>query len=124
MTTFTTVGWWNNISFNSLSNSFVLDKLSKLKKCPRVRASSFSLSSWLLISIFSNASKIFKCNDAVSLKCISYYCLADDMVDMTLKPSLFPRQQFQQLPTSTSATARAFRGFLLARRVRRQEGSS
>ncbi len=115
MASLTAVPWWHCQNFNSVNQAFVSKKSTQLIKCPIIRTSPFSLISWLLISSSSNTCQVFNTDQAIRLFGIENNSFANDMVNMALKSSLFPRQPFQQLPTSTSTTARAFRGAFLER---------
>ena len=130
MTGLRTVSWRNWDYFNSLDRSFVFEKSTKLIECPGVRASALRLASGLLIGSIPNTSQIFDSHEAIRFFGIENYGFADDMVGMTLESSFLARRSstsfrrcyrngeslqrlFQQCATSTSATACAFRGFLL-----------
>jgi len=113
MTSLTAITRTDRKYLDPINQSFVLKKSTKLVESPRIRASSFSLVSRLLISSFSNASQIFNSNNTIRLFSTQNYRFTDDMVDMALKSFLLTRQPFQQCATSASATACAFRGFLL-----------
>ena len=113
MTGLRTVSWRNRQYFDPVNQSLVFEESTKLIKCPRIRASSFSLCSGLGIGSFSDASQIFNSNNAIRLFGTQNYGFADDMINMALKSFLPPRQPFQQLSASSATTACAPLGAFL-----------
>ena len=82
-------------------------------KTPRVTSTPFSFCSRQLVSSFADTTKVFKCNDLAIGFSLLHQLIADCMILMGLKTSLFTGQLFQQFPTTSTGTACAFRGFLL-----------
>ena len=113
MTGLRTVSWRNWNYLYPVNQSFVFEESTKLIESPRIRASSLSFRSWLLVGFVSNARQIFNSNNTIRLFGTQNNGFANDMIDMALKSFLSPRQPFQQLPASSATTACAFRGAFL-----------
>ena len=101
--------------FNTRLNTLVLKKLSKLIKCPRVRASTLCFMARLLIGSISNARQVFNSDKATRLHRILNDCSTNRVVQPRLISSLPPRQPFQDISNSSSSSSCAFRDFCLER---------
>ena len=60
MASLAAVPWWNCNNLNSINQSLVLQKSTKLVESPRVRTETLFFASWLLISVFSNSCQVFQ----------------------------------------------------------------
>ena len=102
-------------NLNPCLDSFVLQKESKLVKCPRVGASTLCFVSGLSVGSVSNSSQVLNRNNRFLRLGLVDDGSTDIVVKPRLKPLFFPRQPFQQPTTSPSTASCAFRGLFLNR---------
>lgn len=91
---------WHGNHFNPCFNSLVFQEESKLIKCPGVRTSTLCLISGLSVGSVADTCQVFNGNNSFLRLGLVNNGSADSVVKPRLKPLLFPRQPFEQLPTS------------------------
>ena len=106
---------WHGNYLNSSLDSLVLQKESKLKKCPTVGTSPLCSASGLSVGSVAYTSQILNGNNCFLRLSLLDDGSADIVVEPRLKSLFLPRQPFQQLATSTPTTTCAFRGAFLNR---------
>lgn len=109
------VGRPNCNDLNAVFQTLVFQEIPQLVERPAIAASPFHLIAWLLIGALPNACQVFNRHHSAVDFGIDNDGLADVVVEPSLITSLLARQPFQQLSTSASRTACAFRAFALDR---------
>jgi hypothetical protein len=94
--------------FNASTNALIGQELAQLVESPTIRPSALSFASGHLIGALSNPCQVLNSDNFITRPCANNG-FADDMILMRLIASLAPRQPFQQISTSSSSAARAFR---------------
>jgi hypothetical protein len=92
---------------------FVVDKGPQLVERPTIASAAFVWASRLLIGPLAYPRQILQRQQGLLLGCFGDQCFADDVVRLSLKPFLAPRQPCQELTATPPGTPGAFRGFLL-----------
>jgi hypothetical protein len=93
--------WRYRQNLNTMLDSFVFEKRTKLIETPVIAESSFSLTPWLSIGSISDAYQIFDGNKRIAFKCLANDGFADVVVNPRLKSSLSHRQQFHSSSASS-----------------------
>jgi hypothetical protein len=99
--------------FHAMFYRFIRQELSELVERPTIPQSLILFRLWQSVRSLPNSREVFDSDSFVAFFRLLYQAIRDDMIRVGLKASLFPRQPFQKLPTSTPRASCAFRGILL-----------